>query len=296
MDALTPAVILVARLLMMGPEGTSLLSEQRAGVPAGATGLLRETPGQPGLPGSLQIYMTPLPLPAPGAGDAGPAPLRVRLRSEIWSDPRGIGSGRPADEINMEDLTLQPGNAALVQLAEDAEGGRRLMLSLALAPPDATVPDLPARLSSPQEISMVVEAYRDRGGARELLERQVLRTLAGREVTWQTSWKRDVAPEGGGAVVHREEGLKLVVKPMAPEGGWISLEAVLEATVLPDSGDGEPRTIRSSVARSVTAGIPIELSLATSAADSPPAGKEAPRDSYLVVITPYVQAPSLSGP
>src|SRR6266850_905118 len=185
MESLGPALLLLARLIVMGPEGTHALSEHRARIPAGATGLLKETLHEPNFPGSLALHVTSKSQTARGRSVEEAKGAILILRVELWSDSRSEAAGRPPDEIDTETVELEPGVSRLVQIAEDAETGRRLFVSLRTlsAEEDKPAAQSPEASSDTREVAFRVDAYRDRGGARELLSTHVLRTLVGLPVS-----------------------------------------------------------------------------------------------------------------
>jgi hypothetical protein len=284
-------VVLVAKLLLMGPEGTRPLAEHRARIPAGSTGLLLKTLQEPGLPGALRLLVTP----AGGAGSeagGGERPFALTLRVEIWAEEAIWKAGRPPDEVNVEAVTVPSGGSALVQIAEDARGERRLMLSLAAPADDAEPPAAlapprrPAR--PPREVALRVESFKVDGGGRLLLERQILRTVEGSPVSWETIRRGPgtPGPRGGGS---GEERLRLTVRPAALTDGWITLEARLEAFLHGPGGGGAAEPAASSVRRTVALGIPAEIEVEI---PSPSAGDGGgPRmERFVVEVTPYLPA------
>lgn len=290
MSSAAAAVYLLARLLLMSDDGTELLSEHRAMVPTGGTGLVRESLERDGFPGEIHIYLSPRAAPDAGA-DTGERPsLRVDLRVALWERAAEAAAGRSPRETSQETLEISPGGSALVQLAEDAPRGRRLMLSLSSPPePRGAARPAPALPPQPGPIGFRIEAYRGIRGARELLEQHLLLTVERRPVTWESRWKQPIAGSEGQGVAYRDEGLTLRLLPVITRSGWISVEARLSA-VLYATDLAEPLTPSSQVTRTVPLGIPFEISL-----DLPPErggdgggqGDAEESPSIVIQVTPY---------
>lgn len=287
MKEASAVVFLVARLLIFGPEGTQTVSEHRAHVPLGATGLLTDSLDEPGLPGTVALYLTPA-LGVPDA-EGEPPPVEVSVRSDLWTHAAEARNGGPPDERNSDHLLLGAGSK-LLQIAESAVTGRRLMLSLS-APVDQPPAPLPNAVpKNPVQVSFVVEAYRSEGTEREMLSGQTLRTLEGSPVAWEYGWKKPA--DVTGRPVYVDESVTLTLTPLSRSEGWISVEARLEARVQ-QAGGGEPVQIVSTATRTVALGVPFEISLATPAAEPRPSSETEPDKepepvSLLVQITPYL--------
>ncbi len=300
MNAAAANVFLLARILLMSADGTALLSEHRALVPEGGTGLLMENLDLEGLPGSVQIQMSPakiLEAPAPegSAGAQEPAaideaPVRVSLRVDLWESAADAAAGRPPSETNLESLDLTPGISGLTQLAEDPGRGRRLVLSLSwLLEPDTAPPRPEPIPAQPARIDFRLEVYRGTEKARELLESHHLMALERTPVTWETRWKRPLPRDDGRGLAYRDEGLTLRLLPVLTRAGWISVEASLSA-LLYSEGDAEPLRLSSSATRTGPLGIPFEISLdlpAEGGGVAPEAAGPAGRSSFIVEVTPY---------
>lgn len=299
MNAAAANVFLLARILMMSADGTTLLSEHRALVPEGGTGILMENLDIEGFPGSVQIQMSPAkileaPVPEGSAGAQEPAgteaPVRVGLRVDLWESAADAAAGRAPRETNLESLDLLPGISGLMQLAEDTGRGRRLVLSLSwLLEPD-TAPLVPEPIpAQPARINFRLEVYRGADKARELLESHHLMGLERNPVTWETRWKRPLPRDDGQGLAYRDEGLTLRLLPVLTRSGWISVEASISA-LLYSEGDAEPLRLSSSATRTVPLGIPFEVSLDLPAEGGgvEPEGAEPPmRSSFIVEVTPY---------
>jgi hypothetical protein len=297
MDTVAPAIFLLVRLLLMSPEGTELLSEHRARVPRGGTGLVRETLSLPGMPGAVHVYLKPGP-PAP-AGSAGtsppegdaPAGLPVALRVELWEHASEALTGTRPLETNEEAVVLTSGGSALVQVAEDPLSDLRLVLSLS-SPPEPVVINVPGPEppAAPGRIAFRVEASRSTPGLREILETHQLMTLERSPISWESRWRNPVPRESGERPVYREERFSLRMLPIVTDSGWISVEAVLSVTLYPPDED-EPLNLSSRVTRTVPMGIPFEISLdlppdISEADGSGDGGAEEPV-SIVLEITPY---------
>jgi hypothetical protein len=293
-SAAAAVLVLVARLLIMGPEGTHMVSEHRARIPAGATGLLRETLHEEDLPGAVVLYLTPTLTPTPGAPEGGAAgeggSVTLTLRSELWTDPAGAQSGTPPDELNIEAVGLSGSGTALVQLAESAATGRRLVLSLSTAAEEERGSAVRIDPKSPPEpVWFQVEAFRSSRGARELVGQRILKTLEGRPVSFELSWKRPHFAPDALYPTYLEEGLKLTIRPYhPPSGGWMTVEARLDASVVPTRFGGEPISLNAASHRTVTLGIPFEISLEVPPPEIPDEDAEAPKEAIIVQITPIL--------
>jgi hypothetical protein len=298
MESLGPALLLLARLIVMGPEGTHLISEYRARIPTGSAGLIKESLHEPNFPSSLAIHVTPSnPSLLSHPGEETGKTLLV-LKVELWSDAGAERAGRPADEIDTETVELEAEVSRLVQIAEDAGAGRRLLLSLRTlsADDEPSVAAVPVPRSNPREVSFRVDAYRDRGGARELLSTHALRTLEGLPVSCQSSWKA-LAASGAIAPGPPDEELSLTLRPMLPQDGWISVEAALTARLLPRGVGTEPVLLNSSATRTVALGLPFEISVEVpGSSDSSSSPQEQPKEIFVVQITPYLSSHPLVSP
>ena len=301
MDATGTTIFLLARLLLAGPGGMHALSEHRAHIPIGATGLLRETMHEPGMPGSLAVSVTPRQRAATGKEDPEAVRTSLSLRVELWTEAAAQLSGKAADEVNLEEVEIENGTTRLVQIAEDAGTERRLLLSLRLLGPDeetsAGVP-VPSHL---REVAFRVDAYRESEGVRELLSTHALRTIEGMPVSCQSSWSGPKEVSSGGSD-HPEEEISLTLRPMAPQGGWISVEATFSARLLPLPDSKAPRVVDASFTRTVSLGIPFELSFPLKVAapeDDPKTGprpQNAGGELFVVQITPYLTTPAEGSP
>ena len=164
------------------------------------------------------------------------------------------------------------------------------MLSLsspAEPPPPVAPPSVTAH--PPRPIAFRVIAYRGAPDARTLIEQHNLLTLEGRPVTWESRWKKPIPREDGRGIRFRDEGLSLEILPIVTDSGWVSVEAVLSALVYPPGGK-DPLKPSSSVTRTVTMGVPFEITLPLpAAATEDPAGgaSSAPPQSLIVEIVPY---------
>ncbi|MBI3450728.1 MAG: hypothetical protein HY049_17665 [Acidobacteria bacterium] len=295
MEATGTTILLLARLLLTGPDGMHALSEHRARIPLGATGLLRETVREPGLPGAFAVSVTPRERRAPGKDDPGVARISMSLRVELWADAAAESSGKAADEVNLEEVELEAGSSHLVQVAEDSAGDRRLLLSLRLLRPDEETPagaPLPSHL---REVAFRVDAYREAGGIRELLSTHALRTLEGLPVSCQSSWTAPREASASGPS-RPEEEISLTLRPMTPQAGWISVDATFSARLLPLQDSKEPRLVDASFTRTVSLGIPFELSFPLRVVtpeddpNAPARPQGAGGDAFVVQITPYLPA------
>jgi len=292
MDALTSVVVLVARLFILEPEGTRPVAEHRATIPSGVTGILRETMHEVNLPAAIALHLTPKPSAAKKPGQAEASSCFVSLRSELWANAASAAAGAAPDEVNTEALEIPAAGSVLVQIAEDAAGARRLMLSLRIAPPgeEARASALPAPPSSPIEVAFRVDAYSDRGGIRDLLATHVLRTLAGLPVSCHSSYRMPAVGAAAGADVPQEE-VTLTLRPSRPADGWINVEAALSATIAPGSGGDPPASRGTETTRLVPLGIPFEISLSIPTAARPPLDSAQTRETYVVQVTPYLPSP-----
>ncbi len=274
----------------MGPEGTQTVSEHRARIPAGTTGLLRETLRERDLPGAVVLYLTPAPGASGGGSPGEEEPITLTLRSELWMDPAGAPSGAPPDELNIEAVELSGSGTALVQLAESAATGRRLLLSLATAGAEERGsgerfdPKAP-----PEPVWFRVEAFRSGGEEREPVGQRMLKTLEGRPVSFGLSWKRPhIAPDARHPT-YQEEGLKLTVRPHhPPSGGWMTVEVRLEASLASWDPGGEPISLSAESHRTVTLGIPFEISLEVPPPEVPDEDAKPAREAIIVQITPIL--------
>lgn len=289
MEPTGPTLLLLARLLILGADGTHALSEHRARIPAGATGLLRETLHETNLPGAVALHVTPRPRPDPSPSVTEPQGIFLSLREELWGDARAEAAGRPADEINSETVELIAGASTLVQLAEDAAAGRRLILSLRMLPAEAEEPAFPAPPSAREvrEVAFRVDAYRDVAGARDLLSTHLLRTLEGLPVSCQSSW-RALRAAGDGSPGPPEEVLSLTLRPLSHQEGWISVEAALIARLLPPPGGTEPILLNTTATRTVAMGLPFEFALPLPPGSAANVSPPTPGETFVVQITPYV--------
>jgi hypothetical protein len=304
MDTAAPAIFLLARLLLMTDTGTELLSEHRARLPHGATGLVREEPGIEGLPGAVHVLLSPsrvsgqadLEPTDPGGEPAGPS-LRVGLEVRLWDSAADAAAGRRPREINIESAEIEEGGSALIQIAEDAVRGQRLILSLS-APVDGAPPRAPpvGPFPAPGRIGFSIEAYRGTASARELLEKHLLMTLERSPVSWESRWQIPIPRADGKGLAYRDEGVTLRLLPLVTDSGWITVEAELSA-LLYARGESEPLRLSSTVSRTIALGIPFEISLALPgeeggegggddrADDATSADRERP--SIIVEVTPY---------
>jgi hypothetical protein len=140
---------------------------------------------------------------------------------------------------------------------------------------------------TPKEVAFRIDAYRDKDGLRELLSTHLLRTLEGLPVSCQTSWKGLPGARGSMAVVPEEE-MSLTLRPLSPQGGWISVEASLTARLLPEVSGAEPVNLNATETRTVSLGLPFELSITVPGSkERKAAAGEAP-ETYVVQITPYL--------
>ena len=106
MESLGPAILILARLIVMGPDGTHLLSEHRASIPAGATGLLKETLHELNFPSTLALHVTPK--TPTTSSPAGPEIVGqvLLLRVELWSDAGAEAAGKDCDRSAHGALTM----------------------------------------------------------------------------------------------------------------------------------------------------------------------------------------------
>jgi hypothetical protein len=288
MDATAAAILLAARILVLGPDGTRLVSEHKAGIPPGATGLIRETLHEPGFPSAIHAYITPLKPETSLSGNETPAPLRLRIRAEIWADARASESGSRPDEVNLEDVEIPPSGSALIQLSEDLNADRRLLLTLSVAPEPDRQPAVPPAISArpPREVALRVETFRDQGGARDLADQRLLMTLEGKAVAWELS-RRNVLPSTGPADP-AETGVSLALTPVSVDGGWITVEVGFRVRLRPVPPATEPLSSESKTLRKVPLGIPFEVALPSPSSRNPE-GEEKP-ETYVVVVTPFLPA------
>jgi hypothetical protein len=258
MRAAGAAIFLVARLLVMGPEGTETLSEHKAHIMPGATGLIKESIRDPEFPATVHLYLTPS---RSGSSDSEPA-IDVAIRSELWSAAGSARAGVPPDERNHDQMSIS-GGSALVQIAVNSESRRRLVLSISAPAKAAPAILAPKPASNPVPVIFDVQLFRTQESLREPVSTQRLRTLEGRAVSWKNSWRRPVnAP--GERLAYVNEGVTLTLKPLQVSDGWVSIEATVTAQVIQDEVSGaRPRDISSTTSRTMTYGIPFELSLAT---------------------------------
>jgi len=294
MKEASAVVFLVARLLILGSEGTQTLSEHHARVPLGGTGVLTDSLDEAGLPGALALYLTPS-LGVPDE-EGAPAPVEVSVRSDLWTHAAEARHGGPPDERNTDHVVLGSGSS-LLQIAESGVTGRRLMLSLSAPSDHAPPPAAPSAPRNATQISFVVEAYKSTGTERELLGEQTLRALEGSPVVWEYGWKKPA--EVAGRPLYVDEGVTLTLTPLSRSEGWISVEARLVARVQESEG-AEPVDRVSTATRTVALGIPFEISVETPSAQpaAPETDGEGPEStagkksadpvSFLVQITPYL--------
>ena len=241
MKAAGAAVFLVVRLLVLGPEGTVTLSEHRAHLLPGATGLIKENIQDSDFPATVHLYLTPS---YPNPGIEGP-PIDVAIRSELWSKPGGARAGAPPDERNQDQMTIS-GGSGLVQIAVNSETGRRLVLSISAPAEEAPPPLLPMPVANPVPVTFDVQLFRTQENVRNLISTRRLRTLEGRSVSWKNSLRRSIS-QPGERPVYVSEGVTLTLTPLVVSHGWISVEAKVTARVVDYSHDGstgaEPREI-----------------------------------------------------
>jgi len=290
MEPVGPALVLLAKLLLMEPGGTRVLSEYRASIPTGGSGLIRDALHEERFPGAFSVSITPRAIETTAATDAGvqdaPKGWVLLLRSELWDEATRRSQGRPPDETNVETVELSPGVSRLVQLAEDLETSRRLVLSLNTPSPDEVRAPAAAEIA-PREIAFRVDAFRDRAGVRDLVSTHILRTLTGRPVSCESS-RREVGPGSQDGKAPSED-LLLTLVPGSPQGGWITVEADLSAKLLPAAEGGEPQLLNSKASRTVSLGLPFEVSVAVPPSQgAPPQDGPARPESYVVQITPYI--------
>lgn len=301
MSTAAAAVILVARLLLLGSEGTETLSEHRARIPEGGTGLIRETLRIQGLPGGMNLYLSPQPQASPAGTDPEPPPLTVQLRAELWSDQDGARSGRPPDEVNIEEIPFNIGGKALVQVAEDPGTGNRLMLSLAEVQKEPAGPALPPppEAVAPNPVWVRTEVYREQGGVRELVARNILRTLENREVSKEVGISRPIPGSPGEPPRLAQEWIRITVKPGTLSQGWMTVHARIEARALPSGEDGdEAMELSAESTRTTPPGVPFVLEMPLPRwpeGDDPESEEERnnPEEAIVVEITPFM--PSAEG-
>lgn len=290
MDVTAAAVLLAARILVLEPDGTRLVSEHRAGIPPGATGLIKETLHEPGFPSTIHVYITPVIGQAASREGETPPPLQLRIRAEIWADARAAQSGSRPDEVNLEDVEIPPAGSALTQLAEDESADRRLLLSLSVAQEADRKPSAlpPASVRPPREVALRVETFRDQGGVRDLADQRLLMTLEGKPVAWELT-RRNVPPAAADLKEAAEAGVSLSLTPVSVEAGWISVEVSFRIRLLPVPPATQPESSESKTLRKVPLGIPFEVALPSPAARSAAEGGEK-AETYVVVVTPFLPA------
>jgi hypothetical protein len=177
------------------------------------------------------------------------------------------------------------------------------MLSLAEQeekPAPALPPDPGA--AAPRPVWVRAEVYRDRDGVRELVARNILRTLEEREVSKEIGVSRPIPGPAGTPPRLAQEWIRVTVRPGTLSDGWMTVHARIEARALPSGEEGEEALILTAETnRTTPPGVPFILEMplprwpGEGAAESAETGEErnSQEEAIVVELVPFM--PSAGG-